>query len=274
MRERRLFRAQLEQLLAAVRASEPHAREQDVVAVVAQRPPWTTRRLEPAVLVLDRAAARLWHGGLDGSAVLHAEIGPGWSVRFDRTVVRLERQDELLELWLPKGGDPRLGDRTAHHRLVAALERALGQTPEVAPRVAIDRVGVAPPSEVVLGGLALLGLLAVAAAFAVPTLRLGWTLDPLVSLLAVAGLLVGGGWLWLPYQRGRDGWVGLYPDRLVHLQDRLVVLPWSAVRGFDDRPSSWVALDCDPPLTIPTVDEPSRTAVLAALDAAGLRRSS
>lgn len=274
----RLFQEGLARLLPAVRAREPASPDQDVVPVVVRIGGWTARDLEPAVLVLDEAAARLWREGLDGQPVLEVELeGEGWTVELGdgRLYVRGGPDGRLLLLGVPPtGADPRSDDRARRHRVAGLLERALGPSPDEAPRVVVDRAGPARPHEVVIAGLSLLGVSAFAAAVALPFLRLGWLVHPFVSTGAVFVSLVVAAWLWFPFQRRRDGWVALYPDRVVHVQDRVAVVRWSAVRGFDDRRSSWVTLDCAPPLAIPTVDEPTRTAVLAALDAAGLRRTS
>ncbi len=272
----RLFQAGLERLLPAVRAREPDVRDEDVVPVVV-RVGWTPRGLEPAVLVLEQTAARLWREGLAGQPVLEVELeGDGWTVELGdgRLVLQGGPDGRLLVLGVPPAGAaPRGDDRARRHRVAGALERALGPAPDEAPRVVIDRAGPARPHEVVIAGLSLLGVPAFAAAFVVGSLRFDWLVHPVLPSVAVVVALVVAAWLWFRYQRGRDGWVALYPDRVVHIQDCVVVVPWRAVRGFDDRPSSWVTLDCRSLLSIPTVDEAARTAVLAALDAAGLRRS-
>ncbi len=283
-RTKRRLGSTLVGLLPAVKAREPDATPEELVPVVAWAPPWGDGVHEPAVLALHQAGARLWRADGHDPPRLEAELERGWFFHVAAGQLALLQDDTVLMLdVLDPAFDPWARDRPRGHRVAAALERALGRTPQVTPLVTIDRVGQGSPDEARYAG-STVTLLAVAVAVVAALvgfelcerLRLDLVVGPRVSL-GVGVLLAAAFTTWLSRPRGRrarDGWVGLYPDRIVHVQDRLVVVPWSAARRYGDRHAGWVEVEVEghAPLAIPTADEATRAAVLATLEGQGLSR--
>lgn len=274
-------------LLPAVKAREPGTTERDLLPVCVWAPPWGDQALEPGVLALDVAGARLWRCTEGhGPPHLEAEIRSGWSVHVPAGRLALAQGESATFLALAVLGpdyDPWVENRPGSHRVAAALERALGSTPDVAPLVAIDQVGPTSPTDARFG---VTTLTVVALVVAVAAAIVGFEVTERLQLDLVVGqrvsLAVGvllaayfTSRLSRPRSRlARDGWVGLCPDRLVHIQDRIVVLPWSAAQRYDDRRSGWVEVEGAGGATaaIPTVDATTRARVVATLDGFGLAR--